>query len=346
MELLNVKAIYIGIVVVIFLLIVPFGHNRFKNKRNKVNIANTKYVKSLPYYKKMKLKYFLYALLVIISFTSVFLSASFLVARLVKVDEVIHEKQNRDIFLSLDVSGSCYSVDVDIVKQFKEIIKKLDGDRVGFMVFDSTPVLLSPLTDDYDYLLNIMDIFIKSYGEGGQYTDEVRRYREYIFSGTTTFSALYGASLIGDGLVSCIDTFVNSDNYNEEIKNSDRTRIIILATDNQSGRGSVFTLEEATAYAAKKKIKVIGIFPGVGTPTTYLTSFQSAIGKTKGKVYLYNGNNNNNSAASIVNDIMKTNKSVLKTEKEILQTDMPVKSFIVLLSVFGVFILFTRRVIV
>lgn len=65
-----------------------------------------------------------------------------------------------------------------------------------------------------------------------------------------------GASLIGDGLASCVMRFDHADEQ--------RARSIILATDNElNGSPPIVSLKEAADYSASKKIRIYTINPPV-----------------------------------------------------------------------------------
>ena len=65
------------------------------------------------------------------------------------------EKQGSNIFIALDVSKSMLASDISPNRLFRakleiaKLIDKLDGDRVGIIVFAGTSFLQSPLTHDY-----------------------------------------------------------------------------------------------------------------------------------------------------------------------------------------------------
>ena len=58
------------------------------------------------------------------------------------------EVKNRDIVLCLDVSRSMYEYDVEIIKTYRTLARKFDGERLGLVLFDRSPAVIFPLTDD------------------------------------------------------------------------------------------------------------------------------------------------------------------------------------------------------
>ena len=335
MEFLNEQIIRTGFFITLALIIIPFGRNRLKKKS--LLIANTKYVKRLPRYKILNYVYKFSILIVIVAFFASMMVGFFLNARLVEINEEIHEEYNRDIFLCMDVSGSMYRLNKEIVVNFKKIVKKLDGDRVGIVIFDNSSVVLSPLTDDYDFVLDVLDK-IEEACDG--YTFGMNSGNSsYLLAGTRSGT---GSSLVGDGLTTCVNVFANTDRSAEGLMTEDRTRIIILSTDNMAGQG-LFTLEEAVEYAKSENIVVHGITPLADNVSYYgsiTENFRTVVKKTGGKLYF----GNQQSVSNIINDIDRTNKSLLKTEKEIIKVEIPEYSFKYLLIAFGIYIVFSRKI--
>lgn len=154
------------------------------------------------------------------------------------------EIRNRDIVLCLDVSGSMTSTDAAIATVFQELAKEFDGERIGMVIFDSSSVQLFPLTDDYDYAAEQLAEAKEALDSGAG----------SFFDGTWNGA---GSSLIGDGLASCVQSFPD-DTGTDGAK---RSRSVVLATDNFLSGEPIFSLEEAAALAADKKVKVYALNP-------------------------------------------------------------------------------------
>ena len=152
----------------------------------------------------------------------------------------------RDIMLCLDVSGSVIDFDAQVVKSFSDIVKDFEGERVGLAMWNSGTRLVFPLTSDYELVIDQLDyvarVLSDSYNYDG-YSDLV--------AGTSA-GYTYGSSLIGDGLVSCAQSF--------DQEEDERSRSIVFATDNALAGSPVFTLEEAAQLAADKGIVVHGLY--------------------------------------------------------------------------------------
>jgi Ca-activated chloride channel family protein len=154
------------------------------------------------------------------------------------------EIRNRDIVLCLDVSGSMTSTDAAIAAVFEDLAKEFDGERIGMVIFDSSSVQLFPLTDDYDYA-----------------AEQLAEAREALDSGAGSFfDGTWngaGSSLIGDGLASCVQSFPDE----TAASGPQRSRSVVLATDNFLSGEPIFSLEEAATLAAAKNVKVYALNP-------------------------------------------------------------------------------------
>lgn len=147
-------------------------------------------------------------------------------------------QHNRDIMLCLDVSGSMHSVDAAMLRGFARIVADMRGERVGLTVWNNSAISIFPLTNDYAYLSRELDLAADRIDDGDL---------DYL-SGTISGR---GASLIGDGIVSCLNRFDRS--------GEQRSRSMILATDNQLSGDPIFTTAEAFAQVREKRVTVYGI---------------------------------------------------------------------------------------
>ncbi len=161
-----------------------------------------------------------------------------LAARPVSAETIAEERSNRDIVLCLDVSGSMSQVDRDVIASFNDLAADLDGERIGFVLFDSSAVTVFPLTDDAAYIQEHLTRTAKNLGSG-----EV--------AGTRVGDL--GSSLIGDGLASCLQRFDQTD--------AQRSRTVVLATDNQVAGKPLFSLSDAAERAIGTNVLVFGIVP-------------------------------------------------------------------------------------
>lgn len=186
---------------------------------------------------------------------------AWLLALPVRTDPSSEQRSNRDIVLCLDVSGSMAPVDRQVIDAYLDLAGNLKGERIGFVVFDASAVTLFPLTDDAAFI-----------------TDQLGQARELldgsIVPGTQIGS---GTSLIGDGLASCVNRF--------DVPEQDRSRTVVLATDNQVAGQPLFTLDQAIAKASERGVLVAGIVPSDNTPSV-TAELTEAIRQTGGDVLL------------------------------------------------------------
>jgi len=294
MELMYPFVIYIDIPIIILLLILKFKKSNIYKDGKKV--ANTKYVKNIPYYKDVMRKY------KILSYwakgaclISIFLSLV-LLSRPAVVDTSDSRMYNRDIFLCMDVSQSVDEVNIELIKTYKDIVNNLKGERFGISIFNTSSVLLVPLTDDYDYIISVLDTLAESFrinSSDYNWSDNIENWfylQYYIQDGTLLGVEDRGSSIIGDGLASCIYSFSSLE--------ENRTRIIIFSTDNELEGEQIVTLQEAGELAKSKNITVYGISPRtIGNPCLGLEhdldehknaepEFRKAVETTGGKLYI------------------------------------------------------------
>ncbi len=161
-----------------------------------------------------------------------------LAARLGLADEQSSEQRNRDIMLCLDVSGSMHDIDADMLRAFAQITDQLRGERIGLTIWDSSAVMKFPLTNDYDYIHEQLV-------EGAAKLDD----GDYRWRKGTSAGA--GSSIIGDGIMGCLDRFDRTD--------PDRARTLILATDNDVSGNPLYTMAEAVAVAKEQKVVVFAV---------------------------------------------------------------------------------------
>ena len=170
----------------------------------------------------------------------------------------------RDIMLCLDVSGSMADIDLELLERFSQLAGKLEGDRIGMTIWDSSAVSVFPLTDDMDFVHEQLQNAVRALNEFD--------YR--FFAGTFNGD---GSSLIGDGLASCVARF---DRRGEE-----RNRSIVLATDNQLSGNPIMTLDEATAMAKRSALTVHVVAPDYGFDDPEIVALKHVSASTGGVYY-------------------------------------------------------------
>lgn len=328
MELRYPLLFFIGIIGILIFLFYPKKRKNGKYQ-NGIKVANTKYIKENPYFqKKVKQYQKVVFTLKCLCILSIFLSI-FLISRPNKIDTKTSGEYNRDIVLCMDISSSVYELDQELVKNYQETVKSLKGERFSISIFNTTSVTLVPLTEDYEYVLDVLEKVDKgihislnltnAIDTEGYSTTEALYYSNYIEEGTIENASERGSSIIGDGLASCVYNFSNLE--------EERTRIIIFSTDNEdASKKPITTLENAASLANKKGIKVFAIGTK-GIQEKDEKELKSIIEKHGGTYYSENAS----SIKEIISNIEKTSKTLLDNKVETKKIDMPEIPFILLL---------------
>ncbi len=217
-------------------------------------VANTSYLKRLPTYRR-RMRMYQVALGGLGVFALVAaLGSSLLLARPADRDVRAEVLATRDIVLCLDVSGSMIEFDTEIVQTFSEMVESFDGERIALSVWNSTSRTVFPLTDDYALVTEELDAAAQALDfdlDGLFHTpDALQRLEEFV-SGTMSLDP-NSSSLVGDGLATCSFAFDETD--------TERSRSIILATDNQVLGEPIYSLQEAADLAAENDIRLYGLF--------------------------------------------------------------------------------------
>lgn len=328
MELVYPFVLIIGIPVVIFLFFINLKKD--DSYENGKKIANTEYVKELPYYKEILKKYRKLTYIIESLCAVSIIITLVLIARPAVIDTSENPNYARDIFLCMDVSASVDELNVELVDNLKKTVNSLKGERFGISAFNSSAVLISPLTDDYKYVINELDKLHKSFELNMNNESSLDNWEisQYIVSGTLEGADARGSSLIGDGLASCIYNFSNID--------EERTRIIIFSTDNDVAGDELITLEEAAKLCKDKNIIIFGIAPDTIKEKDEKI-FKKAVESTGGKYYTMS---KKSQVQDIVKNIENTSKSLIEGNKETRKIDKPLIPFLLLLvSTAGLFIL-------
>lgn len=233
--------------------------------------------------------------------TTAIAAAAVVAARPMAEHVIQPETLSRDIMLCLDVSGSMTDVDGEVVDVFSRLAKDFKGERVGLVIFNSSPVQIFPLTDDYDFILDQLDRMGDSL--------------DYLDSGTPehwvgTLNGA-GASLVGDGLAACALGFDHPD--------ADRARSIILATDNEVNGAETITLAESAAYAHSLGVRVFAIDPATAGSATGLALQQASIQTGGGYFSLHDAT----TVESVVAEVQAEDATMLEGEPRIVRVDAP-----------------------
>ena len=236
--------------------------------------------------------------------------AGIVAARPMSAQTIQPVNTSRDIMLCLDVSGSMTEVDVEVLSVFDELLDGFEGERIGLTIFNSSPVQIFPLTDDYDFIREHLASMTQSF----DYVDEIPEHWIGTLNGD-------GASLIGDGLAACAMGFDHPDD--------DRSRSVIFATDNEVNGASIVTLDEAAAYAASNGVRVFALNPVQGKDADVSAELAAAAEATGGAAF---GLRDTTTVSDIVSQVQEQEATALRGEAQVVWTDTP-NLWIALLSV-------------
>ena len=333
MDLVFPAALYLGIPLAVLLFF--FGRKKKAKYEDGTKVANTGFVEETEYYKKLLGKYKFFRGLALTGLWLSVIACLFLLARPARMQTIHPQLHNRDIFLCIDVSNSVDELNLDIVRQLKNVVKELDGERFGITIFNGQAALLVPLTNDYTYVLKELDKLEMSFRHSlGKVPDSLAKVdgekitHYYKHMGTLSD---YGSSFIGDGLASCLY------NFPDLKENDERVRLIIFTTDNELNGTPFVTLEEATALCKKNNVRVYGVAP---ENIVDEAAFKRAVESTGGGYYKATSSK---AFDKLLEDIRLTETSVMEDVKTLV-LDYPQVPFLFLLLFMGIYFICSRKV--
>ena len=216
-----------------------------RDRRSTTGIANTEDLRRVPALRAWRVRYRALRVALALAVAAAAVGAAVLAARPVLVEERTRELANRDIVLCLDVSGSMTEYDERVVATFEELVEGFTGERVALSVFNSTSATVFPLTDDYELVTTQLAAARQAFADPS--SDAAAD----VLRGTDGLDGQ--ASLIGDGVASCALLFDQLD--------ADRSRSVVLATDNELAGTPVYTLPEAADLAASRGVVLHALYP-------------------------------------------------------------------------------------
>ena len=150
--------------------------------------------------------------------------------------------EGRDVVLCLDSSSSMDRDNLEIVDAYSRLVDDLEGDRVAFVMWSGAAVTLVPLTSDRRVIQAELRRFAEA-TQGSSVGDG-----KY-FTGTELMGL--GASNISNGLVSCLDRL--------DLEDPERSRAVVIASDNDPSGRDEYTLDQAAAIAREREAVVYAI---------------------------------------------------------------------------------------
>lgn len=244
------------------LVIARLRRRRSRGDSDDIPIANVHHADASPVFRRLRRRYRTFVGVEIAALSVVGISAVGLTMRPVgeRIDE--RDVRNRDVMLCLDVSGSMIDLDEEVLISFATLAAGLDGERIGLTIFNGSAVSVFPLTDDSEYIADVL----------AESAVAIVENKQLFLEGTNEG----GSSLIGDGLASCALRFDRLD--------EPRSRSIVFATDNMRAGSPIMTLEEAGAFAAERSIRVYAM-AAKHTPDFARESLADVVSSTKGATF-------------------------------------------------------------
>lgn len=280
--------------------------------KKSVLISHSKKIRALPEYAKASKKYRILlcvaAVALVFSIASITITAS----RPISVDIIEPDYETRDIMLCIDVSGSQATEIANVILYFSNAVSRLKGQRIGVGVFAEKATILSPLTNDYAMVENLLKELVSLY-----------RAKELgVEHNASLVNNLGSASAIGPGIINCASGF-------DKLTEDDRAQSMIVATDNLQNVEGV-TAEQAGNYLARYGITLYAIdtidadevsVDGARDPANRAASLRRAAGATGGLYYNLptQGINGEQAAESI----MKQEAAKHENVAQFIQTDSP-----------------------
>jgi len=331
MELKYTAVFIAGIILVIALVALCIFYRAKAMGKTSVKLANTDLMLEDNYYKKQLAVYGILRAVLIISVAIMILATAVLLARPYYIKKIKEQKYNRDIIICLDISSSVDELNLKLVKELQDTVRGLSGERIGIVIFNTTPVVLSPLTDDYEYTINQLENIRTALRSTTQSTalhgKDWLYWNEFLYGGTLIGNEIRGSSLIGDGLLGGLFAFPDN--------SEDRTKIIIFSTDNDPNGEGYVNLKEASEYCKKNQAIVYGI----GTKSMYskdLEEMKEAVEYTGGKFFL---EEKASTFHEIVEEIEQKSENLTEGKTIIKFIESPERYFRILILGFTLFVI-------
>lgn len=280
-------------------------------------LANTEDLRGLPSYQR-QLYWNRAGAGALVALLTVFSISVAVVAGAPVERRVDHPKlASRDIVLCLDASGSMLPYDGQILRQFDQMVEKFQGERLSLHMWSAQTIVKFPLTDDYELISEVLNQAARVIDEGyfgpdGDYVLVSAELADYL-SGVDAPDGVMISSLVGDGLATCVLGFDHQD--------SERSRTVILATDNEVMGEQIYSLSEAAQFANDQDIDIIALNPGDGGPLTAEAEQLKYVVESNGGVF-YNANDPG-AIAEIIQGIEAQQAIDLEGTSKVVETDTP-----------------------
>lgn len=231
-------------------LAAAWGLHRPRARRGHARVAHTERLHLLPSYRRAVRRRRFGLVLSLVPIVAAIALCGYIAARPAAIESRRSQLDNRDIVLCLDVSGSMSDENLAIVRTFRRLVSDLQGERIALVVFNTYSRATFPLTDDYDLVRTQLELAEEDLAQSARASTRTPD----LARGVTDPDL--GQSFVGDGLMGCTQQFAADERAAElrggQVRAVERSRIVILATDNEqlnSRGGQLFTVTEAAQQA-------------------------------------------------------------------------------------------------
>ena len=229
-------------------------------ERSTTWVANTAALRRLPAFQRERSRTLWTAVLAGAALVALGVSAAVSAGAPVKRHVEHPQLASRDIVLCLDASGSMLPFDGQILRSFQDMAEHFDGERLALQLWSAQTVTRFPLTDDYELVNAVLaeaaGLIDSGYlGPEGDYVLVTHELADYL-EGIEAPGGEKISSLVGDGLATCVMGFDATD--------ADRSRTIVLATDNEVMGEQIYSLAEAVEFATSRNVDIIALYPSEG----------------------------------------------------------------------------------
>ncbi|MGN0401478.1 MAG: VWA domain-containing protein [Acetatifactor sp.] len=337
---MELKYAYLAIISVIAAVGMLLLHTVLRRKPKTFSEGEKVYVmafmKDNAYLKRRRKLYVFWSAVSLLALAAALISAGIVAAGPYKSKVVQEKRYSRDILLCMDISTTVDAMNQSLTGELIDTVRSFRGERLGIVIFNTSPVLVCPLTDDYEFVIEQLENISKAlelrirFEEEEEWDDDYFYWNQYISAGTLVGNEERGSSIIGDGLAATV--------YHFSERDRDRTRIVILTTDNEVYGTEIFDLPEAAKLCRQNEITVYGI----GTKAMKsedMKEMKASVELTGGKFYL---EEEKETFTNIIEDIQSHSASLLEGDSYVVETGHPEGAFIITLIALGLMFLSIR----
>ncbi len=310
---------------------------RRPSARDVLWVANSAFVTQVPEVRRLLRFRRALVTVAVVALAGAVGAAAVLAARPHEASVTSSRLATRDIVLCLDVSGSMAAYNAQVIGVFEELVTGFSGERVALVAWDSSAHTVFPLSDDYVMMrdelaetraaLDAQAEWIadddRELTSGDESDDALRR----LLAGTSAGDG--GSSLVGDGLATCALTF--------DLEATDRSRSIVLATDNEVAGDPLYTLAQAADLTTSRGIRLYALAPGTGPASDDLRA------EIESRDGLHLAADDPGTVPALVDDVLGQQAVELDADAPVVVTDTPRAAFVALLAAFGVLLVAAWR---